>query len=355
MKKLFVLLLSAMLILAQPLSVLAAPITLPDGSVFDPEFYAQQNPDVVAVLGTDPAALYNHYLTAGKAEGRLPYAGYVSPTAFLATLAQRKIDVFTAYRYRNSSIRVLEDSRYYQDPVNNREYHEYVEYGVYSCRYSSIGYYQSERANEYKDESYFFDHARYARDYPAVAAAVGTSKEALWNHFKTQGVYQGLRAYSTSSYGNAKLVALYELPGIVANATTQREQIKAVHNWMIGTMDYDMENFLQDTVPDYSYHLTGALVAHTAVCNGYAETFDYFMSLLGIEADIASGQANGYGGWGGHAWNRVVVDGQVLFVDVTWDDDCWTKGSAIPSYDYFMISEQQILRDHFIEEYKNPY
>ena len=53
MKKLFALLLSAMLILAQPLSVLAAPITLPDGSVFDPEFYAQQNPDVVAVLGTD--------------------------------------------------------------------------------------------------------------------------------------------------------------------------------------------------------------------------------------------------------------------------------------------------------------
>ena len=42
---------------------------------FDPAFYAATYPDVVNALGTDSNALYNHYITYGKSEGRVPYAG----------------------------------------------------------------------------------------------------------------------------------------------------------------------------------------------------------------------------------------------------------------------------------------
>ena len=42
---------------------------------FDPAFYAATYADVVNALGTDVNALYNHYLTYGQKEGRLPYAG----------------------------------------------------------------------------------------------------------------------------------------------------------------------------------------------------------------------------------------------------------------------------------------
>jgi len=37
---------------------------------FDPNYYARKYPDVVAVVGNDPAALLNHYNTNGIAEGR---------------------------------------------------------------------------------------------------------------------------------------------------------------------------------------------------------------------------------------------------------------------------------------------
>ena len=37
---------------------------------FDAEFYANTYPDVVAVFGNSPEALYKHYLDYGKAEGR---------------------------------------------------------------------------------------------------------------------------------------------------------------------------------------------------------------------------------------------------------------------------------------------
>lgn len=39
---------------------------------FDAAYYAANNPDVVAVLGSEPKALYAHYLLCGAAEGRLP-------------------------------------------------------------------------------------------------------------------------------------------------------------------------------------------------------------------------------------------------------------------------------------------
>ncbi len=59
-------------------TVLAAPRTMPDGTVFDPEYYAAANPDVAAALGTDPNVLYSHYKTYGIKEGRKPYAGSAS-------------------------------------------------------------------------------------------------------------------------------------------------------------------------------------------------------------------------------------------------------------------------------------
>lgn len=40
---------------------------------FDAAYYAAANPDVAALYGTNAQALYQHYVNYGKAEGRLPY------------------------------------------------------------------------------------------------------------------------------------------------------------------------------------------------------------------------------------------------------------------------------------------
>ncbi len=49
-------------------------ITLADGTLFDPAFYARMNPDVVAKYGNDPMALLAHWLAFGRREGRPPIA-----------------------------------------------------------------------------------------------------------------------------------------------------------------------------------------------------------------------------------------------------------------------------------------
>lgn len=57
-----------MMICMAPMNVMAA-------EKFDPAFYAATYADVVNALGTDANVLYNHYITYGQKEGRLPYAG----------------------------------------------------------------------------------------------------------------------------------------------------------------------------------------------------------------------------------------------------------------------------------------
>ncbi len=70
MKKSLLAVMAATMVLSSSLTVFAAPETMPDGTIFDAEYYAQNNPDVVAILGIDKNALYTHYMTYGKAEGR---------------------------------------------------------------------------------------------------------------------------------------------------------------------------------------------------------------------------------------------------------------------------------------------
>ena len=64
----------ALVMAAPALQTAAAPVKQADGTMFDAQYYATNNPDVVACFGTDPNWMYLHYVLVGKAEGRLPYA-----------------------------------------------------------------------------------------------------------------------------------------------------------------------------------------------------------------------------------------------------------------------------------------
>ncbi len=77
-----------------PGRAMAAPVAMPDGTLFDAEFYARRYPDVVEVFGTtDPAVMYRHYQQYGIREGRLPYEGAdVTATGVTAAAAEAEED-----------------------------------------------------------------------------------------------------------------------------------------------------------------------------------------------------------------------------------------------------------------------
>lgn len=82
--------------------VFAKPLTMSDGTVFDAEYYAQNNPDVVAVYGTDTAALYRHYQDYGKAEGRAPAAKGAQSMGSYVDASQSAEDTELAQYYGDS-------------------------------------------------------------------------------------------------------------------------------------------------------------------------------------------------------------------------------------------------------------
>ena len=98
-------LMAAVAIFAIDVKVEAAPKTMPDGTVFDAEFYAASYPDVVAAFGNNADIMYVHYVLFGKAEGRLAVApGSGSPLASnssfdAAYYAARYPDVATCLGY----------------------------------------------------------------------------------------------------------------------------------------------------------------------------------------------------------------------------------------------------------------
>jgi len=89
MKRKVVMGIVAALCLGNGMTAFAAPETMPDGTVFDAEYYAQTYPDVVAALGTDAGAMYQHYVTFGRNEGRLAYDMAVPLPAEMEAIAQQ--------------------------------------------------------------------------------------------------------------------------------------------------------------------------------------------------------------------------------------------------------------------------
>lgn len=80
MRKILLTIIITSIIIGCKLPVYAQPKTMPDGTIFDAEFYANAYPDVVAVYGMEELSLYQHYVDYGKSEGRTPYKeAVVSP------------------------------------------------------------------------------------------------------------------------------------------------------------------------------------------------------------------------------------------------------------------------------------
>ena len=124
------------------------------------------------------------------------------------------------------------------------------------------------------------------------------------------------------------------------------EKVKAINDYMIKNIRYDMDNYKNNTIPEISYTALGALEKKVAVCSGYARTFKILAKCAGLEATYVVGDTP----QGGHAWNQVKVDGKWYNIDVTWNDgdyEIHEKGHyACSCYKYFLLSNEDFNKSH---------
>ena len=128
------------------------------------------------------------------------------------------------------------------------------------------------------------------------------------------------------------------------------EQVTLLHNAIAADAVYDWDAY--DAINAGSKGLAiaasqeayGILVDHTAVCTGYAEAMLLTAHALHIDAVVVTGDVDTGLTVGGHAWNRVFVNGAWRVVDVTWDDVPLGRGGGeVLRYDYLLLSPDDPL------------
>lgn len=128
--------------------------------IFSAEYYAEQNPDIVEVLGDDAKVLYQHYVTSGLSEGRKgsPVLDVAKYRASYADLDKAFGDNWEAYV-----------DHYFKDGVNE----------------------------ENRRKGVLLDPIVYGEKYRDLRKAFGTDIEALAKHYVKNGWKEG-RDYGTA-------------------------------------------------------------------------------------------------------------------------------------------------------------
>ena len=148
--------------------------------------------------------------------------------------------------------------------------------------------------------------------------------------------------------------ALASLVGdIITPSMTEYEKVRAIHDYLVIHVDYDYDNLAAGTLPDTAFTKEGALLHHSAVCEGYARAFSWLCDQADMEELLIYGTADDGTGVQSHAWNQVCIGGEWYNVDVTWDDplmngEVVTDGSNI-IYSYFLVPDTVLLGSHIPE------
>lgn len=135
----------------------------------------------------------------------------------------------------------------------------------------------------------------------------------------------------------------------VEAAMSDEEKVTRIHDYIADIAEYDRGAFdaieFGEATPrvHQSQEAYGILVMGTAVCNGYAMAFAAMAHEVGLETVTVTGSDSAAATGGSHAWNKVLVDGRWLLVDVTWDDPLGWDGGALR--DYLLIADDDPILD----------
>lgn len=124
-----------------------------------------------------------------------------------------------------------------------------------------------------------------------------------------------------------------------ATKLSEVEKLLYIHDFICQNIHYDKLK------KSYSHEIIGPLGQGVGVCEGIAKSVKIICDALGIWCMIALSENNPEKGIKyRHAWNIVKINGKYYHFDATFDN---TLGSEeLIRYDYFMLSDKQIFRDH---------
>lgn len=132
---------------------------------------------------------------------------------------------------------------------------------------------------------------------------------------------------------------------VVTPGMSEEQKVKAIHDYLIYHANY-ANNGDYSNAAKWAYGAEGVLLHGEGVCQSYAIAFYMMATSAGLDCRYVTGHVTTTGG--GHAWNRVRVDGAWYYIDCTWDDPV---GGGYEDYEYYL--SQALWFDHVAEEEKD--
>lgn len=132
---------------------------------------------------------------------------------------------------------------------------------------------------------------------------------------------------------------------------TEYEKELKVHDWMCNSVSYDYDGAdINNPVRFMEAHnIIGVFAHHRAQCEGIAKAVKVLLNAVDIKCIVATGDAEGNGQNGPHAWNIVNIDGKAYQLDVTWDIGTIGQAKNRMAYDYFNLTDEVIGVDHVMD------
>lgn len=145
-----------------------------------------------------------------------------------------------------------------------------------------------------------------------------------------------------------------------ANIEGEEAKIKAIHDWLANNIRYD-----------FTYEKKKAIIGLTEgkmVCTGYTQLFYLFGKKAGIDVEVIGGVGTNDDGSfsmtdNEHIWNRVRLNGEYKYIDVTWDANVIDAVNKVDRnkyteeeinavkdsmfYHYYLKDKDEFNQDHF--------
>lgn len=172
----------------------------------------------------------------------------------------------------------------------------------------------------------------------------GTTEDAYDSSGKrTVTANRTLISRQIEAFNNKISLIIKDIPVNVSDI----EKEKSIYDYIQKNVVYDevaaslATSNAYENVP-HAYNAFGAACEENAVCEGYAELFQYLCYCVGINATQVCGTASG----GAHMWNAVMIGNEWYMVDVTGDD---RQDDSLYCYNYFNLTTDEMSVDHSVD------
>lgn len=131
---------------------------------------------------------------------------------------------------------------------------------------------------------------------------------------------------------------------IIDISMNDEDKVKAIHDWVVLNVEYD-----QTYQRRSAYHALFGV--KETVCQGYALLVIRMLQEVNIESKFVVG----FVGNVNHAWNLINLCNHWFHLDATWNDPIiFPPDPDHISWNYYLLSDAQILKDHSFETSDYP-